>query len=234
MFAFLSVTPNHFTTLRAWSVPGNSQREIPNSNWRNTMKRELRLVVVCVAVMVATAVQVQAALIVTAFESGGNVVFSGGGTVSLGALVVEATGVADSGLVQPAFGVFFLGDNPLDDAKTYKNTISGPSNLGPGLVHVFADSNTGDFFGVNALSPNLYFPNGFTTGGSLSGTSTYNGTTLNAMGLTEGTYVWSWGAGALGAADTLTLNVDANAVPEPTTLAIAFIGLLGIGYRRRK
>jgi len=197
------------------------------------MKRERCLVVVCVAVMVATAGQVHAALIVTAFESGGNVVFSGGGTVSLGALVVEASNVADSGVVQPAFGVFLMGDNPLDDAKTYKNTISGPNDFGPGASHVFADSNTGDYFGINALSPNLYLPNGFTTGGSLSGTSTYNGTTLNAIGLTEGTYVWSWGAGALGAGDTLTLIVDANAVPEPYTSSLALASLCLAMSRRR-
>lgn len=74
-------------------------------------------------------------------------------------------------------------------------------------------------------------PDGFVNNGSLSGTSTYNNTTLSAMGLTGGTYVYSWGPGSFGAGDTLTLVVT----PEPSTFAmVGLIGMAAYGWRKRR
>jgi hypothetical protein len=53
----------------------------------------------------------QAALLVTAFQSGSNVVFSGSGTLNLGDMSFNDDNVVGSGVVQAGFGNFLLGDN---------------------------------------------------------------------------------------------------------------------------
>ncbi|MEZ6192941.1 MAG: PEP-CTERM sorting domain-containing protein [Phycisphaerales bacterium] len=50
----------------------------------------------------------------------------------------------------------------------------------------------------------------------------FTGTDFATLGVTEGSYVWSWGSG--GSADSLTLNI----VPEPASVALLVLAGLGI------
>jgi len=60
---------------------------------------------------------------------------------------------------------------------------------------------------------------------------TFTGETFTSLGLTPGTYEWTWGSGA--SADAFTLNV--GAVPVPAAVWLFGSGLLGlIGVARRK
>jgi hypothetical protein len=55
----------------------------------------------------------------------------------------------------------------------------------------------------------------------------FSNNTLDTLGLTPGTYTYTWGAGAV--ADSIVVNIsDAalSATPEPST---AFLGITGIG-----
>jgi hypothetical protein len=67
-------------------------------------------------------------------------------------------------------------------------------------------------------------------------TSTYNNVTFSSLGVTPGTYAWTWGSGAN--ADSFTLKIgDAATVPQPATLGLMALGLLGAagaGFARRK
>ena len=60
---------------------------------------------------------------------------------------------------------------------------------------------------------------------------TFDGETLASIGLTPGTYVYTWGTGDH--ADSLAIKVG---VPEASTWAMMLIGFAGLsfaGYRRR-
>lgn len=88
-----------------------------------------------------------------------------------------------------------------------------------------ADSGSGDAFGV--AGNQLVLPDNYTTGTMLSGSGTYENTSIATLGITEQT--WNWGSGPN--ADSATLAI----VPEPAVYAALF-GLLALSlacYRRR-
>lgn len=76
----------------------------------------------------------------------------------------------------------------------------------------------------------IVVPLGYVSGSPLLDTATYAGQTLGSLGVTPGTYVWTWGTGA--DADSFTLIAT---VAEPSTWAMMLLGFAGlgfVGYRR--
>ena len=72
----------------------------------------------------------------------------------------------------------------------------------------------------------IFVPEGYVTDTPLSSASTFKNTTLAELGLTPGTYTFSWDG---------ALTVDVS-VPEPSTwamMALAFAGLGFLAYRKR-
>jgi PEP-CTERM motif len=64
-------------------------------------------------------------------------------------------------------------------------------------------------------------------------TSAYLDASFSSLGITPGTYVWSWGSGDH--ADTFT--VETTTLPEPTTWMMMLIGFAGLGlagWRHRR
>ncbi|MDH3948640.1 MAG: VPLPA-CTERM sorting domain-containing protein [Gammaproteobacteria bacterium] len=174
---------------------------------------------------------VQASVIITAIESGSDVILSSvGGTLDLTGLTFDSTsnGGTTNAVIDPDALLVAVGttDNVFD---RYAGA-SGPAAFGSGTTQVFADSYSGDLFGVSNFTGSLWIavPTGFTSGGTLGAAS---GTWLNqsfaTLGMTPGTYVWSW------ASDSITLQV--SAVPVPAAVWLFGSGLLGlIGIARRK
>ncbi len=95
------------------------------------------------------------------------------------------------------------------------NVVENPSPASSGsLFGIVADN-----FEGSAGAQGLVLPLGYSSGASLSGTSTFTGRTLAQLGLTPGSsYVWNWGSGA--SADSLRLEV---AVPAPLPMAGAAV-----------
>lgn len=106
--------------------------------------------------------------------------------------------------------------------------LTGPAtNFGSGGV-TYASSADGVFPGIYISSdfygfPVILLPIDYNSGTPLSGSLTWENATFTSLGVTPGTYVWTWGTNA---EQSYTLKI---AVPEPSALAMFGFGLLLIG-----
>lgn len=165
----------------------------------------------------------QAAVTITIAPSGANVVATGSGTLDLTGLSFEFDTPRRS-RVEGAFGNVITGIPELIVISVYSG-ITGPSSFGDG-ARINANSGSGDMFGVSADS--IITPFGYVSKAPLSGTSTWDNTTISGLGLTPGTYVYNWGTGPT--ADSLTVQI----VPEPSHALLALGGLGALALRRRR
>jgi hypothetical protein len=92
--------------------------------------------------------------------------------------------------------------------------IAGPETIGISGVIDPPHSGSGDLVGIfmNSTFDQLYVPSGYVSGSALSGTSTYDNTTFSGLGVTPGTYEWTWGPAA---DDSFTVQIGPAAVPAP-------------------
>ncbi|MEO0795027.1 MAG: LPXTG cell wall anchor domain-containing protein [Verrucomicrobiota bacterium] len=183
---------------------------------------------IATAFFAASAIACHGAIIINAAKVGGNIVFTGNGSIDLAGAVMGGTGtLGDPAAVVPnsdILGFDFAGGGTTN-LQFYTATSVG--NFGAGGTTT-SPTATGDSFLVDANLVGL--PVGYISNTPISFTSTFVGTSFVSLGITSpGTFVWTLPG------DTVTLNVAA--VPEPSTY-IAGAGLLGLGalvlYRRRK
>lgn len=154
----------------------------------------------------------------------------GSGSLNVSALTFPDTITVVSNIV-PASGLYRGGVGDVLFSQT--NSIVGPLNFGTGNVNSFANTATGDQVGITAFNGRLFVPVGYVSGNPLSHTSVWTNKSFATLGLAEGTYVYSWGSGAN--ADTLRINASVTAVPEPSSLALTFLGTIaGCSWLRRK
>jgi hypothetical protein len=109
--------------------------------------------------------------------------------------------------------------------------LSGPTSFGSGGLKL-ANSGSGDRVAVVGDDEELQVPSGYVSGNPLSDTLTFTGTTLAALGLTDGTYTWTWDSGA----NDVVLYVGVAATPLPAAFPLFASGLGFIGFltKRRK
>jgi hypothetical protein len=155
----------------------------------------------------------------TLLEVGGDVVLSGAGTMNLTSLTNLQPFFRGSSIVPQAsqFGCGLEGPGPFNSRLYTGATFNSPTNFGTG-GQTLGSSGTGDFFGVAfaASSNQLFVPSGYTSGSFISGTTTFNSTTLATLGATPGTYTWSWGSGPT--ASSIVMVVGTGSVtPTPTS-----------------
>lgn len=179
-------------------------------------------VVLAAIALVALGPVAYGAFVVNLQQVGSNVVANGSGTINTAGLTPDPaffTGNDGQAALTP-FGAY-LGVGPATSTPiNVYDGISGPSSFGSG-PGIYANSGSGDIVAIYDGS-RLYVPAGYTSGTALSDTSTWANQTFSSLGVTPGTYTWTWGTGA--SADSLTLN--AIVVPEPASTAL--LGLAGL------
>jgi len=173
-----------------------------------------------------------AAVIISVVQSGSDVVFTGIGTIDTTDLGPETAGFAIGGM-NPSAGSLGVGPAILTPVELFPGVPVLPTDFGAG-GGIVATSGTGSIFGATKFQDAIIVPVGYVSGTSLSGTATFANETFATLGLTQGTYVFSWGTQA--DADTLTIDVGTvTATPEPATLAVFGVPLLvGLLTRRRR
>lgn len=178
----------------------------------------------------------QAEYTVTLSEVGSNVVANGSGSLDLADLVRNSSGLeTGSAIIGPSSGTIVTGPVSATVEDIYEGYV-GPAAFGSGNFTP-ASTGSGDLAGIDALVGYIYVPNGYVSGTVLSAaTDTWTNKTFADLGVTPGTYTWTWGSGV--DADSFVLNIEAPvAVPEPASLSIfglALLSLVALRHRHRK
>ena len=171
---------------------------------------------VCTASLLASDIRPStASVIINATQVGSNVVFNYSGDINTVPLGTPTPG----GNTLPGFiytGAFtaFGGDGITPASLAEYNAGTGSFfNLNTGGNFFTADSFTGDIFGVDSsmgtfvlLSPT------YSSGAPITGSLTFNNTTISGLGLTDGT---SYSGLISDSNDTITLNAGSAPVPGP-------------------
>ncbi len=163
----------------------------------------------------------QAAFIVTAEAIGDDVVITGSGSFT--AWQWDADGFS-FGNIDPGASGFFdgvgigfgnAGDIASEVEFAFIDSFDVPETLGADIPGTFASIFSGDPFGVgvsNFSDPEgvliLGAPRNYVAGTELTGVMTFDGASLESLGLVPGTYVFSWTIGLI--TDTLTIEVAAK------------------------
>jgi hypothetical protein len=171
----------------------------------------------------------RATFIATIEQVGTNVVVTGSGTIDFTGLTGGGGGLVIARIF-PNHGTLDLASG---DGIQFIG-VSGPIFGSGGTT--FASFNSGDVVGIAGGvfgAGALFVPEGYTSGNPLSATSTYSNATFASLGITPGTYIYTWGTGA--DADRFTLLIGGPGVPDGgSTVSLLGSALLGLAALRRK
>ncbi len=166
-----------------------------------------------------------AAILLQVEQLGNDVVITGSGSANTTALTNEGidntwTNVLTDNQIAAGADAFSNGQ------VTLWSGIMGPASFGSDpTFSQNPDNGSSSLFGIVASnltpSPQIFLPQDYISGASLTGTSTFLSSSLSSLGFAPGsTFTWSWGSG--GSADSLVLKVlSASPAQVPAPLPIA-------------
>jgi hypothetical protein len=130
-------------------------------------------------------------------QVGPDVVMSGTGYLNIEDLTYGSNGsIVGNSQIQPNAGTFITGLSGQSNFEFYTGFTTNPTEFGTGDF-LDATSTSGDLFGVTFGNDfELLVPDGYTTGNVISSTMTFTGQTFSSLGVTPGTYPYTWGSGA--------------------------------------
>jgi hypothetical protein len=191
--------------------------------------RPILLVLTAVAAL-SVAYPARPNFIETIDQVGTNVVATGSGAFNLTGLTfvfsVNTGGIA----VHASSGLIATGPAGPLPAEVYTG-YTGPTSFGSGGIFL-ANAGFGDLVGINVFGDrDLVLPQNYASGTALSDRMTFDNKTFASLGLTPGTYEWTWGTGMN--ADSFTLQI--GTVPDAgSTLPLLGFASLGLVALRRK
>ena len=200
-------------------------------------RKLLPFTVFAIAVTLLFSVQPAQAFTMTLEQVGLNVVANGSGAFNLMGLTFAGGGFSVSSAMGPSIANLVVADGT--GVSRYTG-FSGPSSFGPGITIINASSDSGDSVGIIGpaffLGASIFLPAGYVSGTALSDSSTYNSATFATLGVTPGTYVWTWGTGLPNQNFTLQIGpVPGPSVPDGgSTVSLLGFALLGLAALRRK
>ena len=190
---------------------------------------KILLAVTAIAVTSLFSVQPAQAFTVTLEQMGTNVVAHGSGAINLMGLTLDI-------VVSPATGIN-ASSGTINMGQSNANVpgytgFTGPTNFGSGGAF-FPNTSSGDFVGINDSFGNIFVPAGYVSNTALSNSMTFNNATFASLGVTSGSYMWTWGTGLPN--QNFTLIIGGTGVPDGgSTVSLLGFGLLGLAALRRK
>jgi hypothetical protein len=167
----------------------------------------------------------QAGYVVDLTQQGGNVVATGSGAIDLtGLRFISSFSTAAS--ILPNNGYILTG-RAAPDVSSVDSYIgfTGPMTFGSGAFAA-PSSGSGDLVGIVGIRDQLFVPHDYVSDRALSDTATYDNQSFSSLGVTPGTYKWTWGSGAN---QNFTLVIG-TVVPEPSTWVMMLLGFAGLGF----
>ena len=190
-------------------------------------KKLLPLTVFAIAVTSLFYVQPAQAYTVTLEQMGTNVVANGSGAINLTGLQFVLSGTNQSA-INASQGGIFTGPTGNSSVDSYSG-FTGPTSFGSGGVFL-PNIGSGDFVGIFDFVDRINVPHNYVSGAALSDSMTFNKETFASLGVTPGTFEWTWGTGPN---QNFTLII--GAVPDGgSTVSLLGCALLGLAALRRK
>jgi hypothetical protein len=167
---------------------------------------------------------------VTLKEVGSNVVANGSGPINLTGLNSDIQFLILDGTIIANIGLIITG--PLGVFAHGFSGITGPTSFGSGAFSL-PNSGSGDMVGISGFFGRLVVPQGYVSGDPLTDRMTFDNATFASLGVTPGTYVWTWGTGLPN--QNFTLIIGGAGVPDVgSTVSLLSCALLGLAALRRK
>lgn len=183
--------------------------------------------------------QAHATYTVYMYESGGDVVATGEGSINTTALTYNPGNFSSSPLSASGNGLLYIGGSAGGSQFDRYNGVTGPVSYGTNSIPINPTSTTGPFTGIVGIGSYVFVPPGYISGSPLASTGVWAGTTLAALRATPGRYAWTWGSGP--AADSFVLYVGspppARGVPtlsEWSVIAMSVFLAAVAGWQMRR
>jgi hypothetical protein len=113
--------------------------------------------------------------------------------------------------------------------------FGGPTSFGSGgltLANSASASASGNLVGIDEFDKLLLVPHSYVSGSPLMDSVTYSGATFSSLGVTPGTYEWTWGTGA-NQNFTLQIGPVAGVPDSGLTSMLLLLGLTAmLGFKR--
>src|SRR6516162_9395891 len=183
------------------------------------------------AVAAFSVVQPAQAFTITLGQVGANVVANGSGAINLTGLTPAGGAALGGGGIEASAGQIITGSP--GNARAYTG-LNGPTSFGSGGLFN-ASTSSGDLFGrfPAQFGGPLFVPLLYTSGDPLTNSMTFDNASFASLGVTPGTYEWTWGTGLRN--QNFTLIIGGAGVPDSgSTVSLLGCGLLGLAALRRK